>query len=552
MGKLKYIITIFTLIFLFSFFSCTIEESYQKPKFSNLPSALLNEEIVINGQNFEKGKLQVFFDNEESDVNYITNKKIKVIVPRTIKRFNPTVRIIDLNTNENVLEQTFLLKTPIITGYDKSEISFQQVLTIKGDNFDQNRDFIKVFVSGYEADVVTANYNEIQIYIPNSLDKSNLDVKIKAQLQEVIATQSLKLAKPSISTNDLGDFWVGDELVLEGSGFNPSGQFSSLLVDGKECTIFSGVTHTIRSNYPEGPYKDFFINQIVYKMADHEIKLTGNWEIKNNAIVVDYDPGYANYQTVVYNNKAYAFFRNRENSINNSVALYEFLPSTQKWIEVPNSRFFGFIDNVIYNNNGVIYVQKNINETTRVLSKINLDTLIEQKIILPYLDNRQSVFMLHFQETLYMLHGKTIVNNNALDVLNSYQYDEVTQTWSVVVNELMLNHFKFRQTGHWSGFLHKESLYMNFDNNSHRLNPDLTFDTLGNDIYMVYKDKLITSGSPRGGFKDFEGGFLANIVEHNLGFAYELGDFFLLNNEIYFKKNIATYKLKKTIMDEIL
>ena len=251
-------------------------------------------------------------------------------MPRTLERYNPTVRIVDLNINENVLEETFLLKEPVITGFDKPEISFQETLKIQGENFDSNRDFIEVSVNGERANVHRTNNNEIEIQIPTALAKSNLDVKVTAQLQETLSEQPLKLRKPEIN-NELDDFWVGQELVLEGSGFNPDGKYSSILVDGKESGIFSGVTHTIRSNYPIGPYKDFYINEVIYKMADYEIVISGNWEIKNDGIIVDYDPGYITSQPVVYNNKAYAYFWKREGIDDIRVTLYEFSPGEQKW-----------------------------------------------------------------------------------------------------------------------------------------------------------------------------------------------------------------------------
>lgn len=535
--------------------SCSKNENSDtptKPSFSSLPSALLEEEIVIDGNNFEQGKLQVFFDNEESYVNYVTDKKIKVKVPRSIERYNPTLRIVDLNTNENVLEETFLLKKPIITGYDKQEISFQEVLVIQGENFDKNRDFVKVLINGESANVIRASHNEVEIYIPTALAKSDLVVELTAQYQKVVAAQPLKLTKPII-TNMLDDFWAGQELVLEGSGFNPDGKFTSILVDGKESSIFSGVTHTIRSRYPSGPYKDFFINKVVYKMADYEIVINGNWEIKNNGIIVDFDPGYITHPPVVYNNKAYAYFWENVDIYDTKVALYEFTPESQKWNEVPGSSYLGYVNNVVYNNNGFLYVYKHPDDSDRLLIRINLNTFEEEIIPLPFSDNRQTPFIVHFQERLYVLNGESIDDNfDIYDVEEDWQFDEITSTWSELVDGPMAGHFSNRSTGYWSGFSHEGALYMNYDNLSHRLNPDLSYETLGNEIYMLYQNTLITSNNQRGGFRDFEADYTTPGVEHNLGFAYELNHFFILNDEVYFKMGQATYKLKKEILDEIL
>ncbi|TDS14224.1 IPT/TIG domain-containing protein [Maribacter caenipelagi] len=551
MNKISLSIIVSVLLLL----SCTKEENsnaISKPSFTSLPSALIEEEIVIDGQNFEQGKLQVFFDNEESYINYLTDKKIKVKVPRSIERYNPTVRIVDLKTNENILEETFILKKPVIKGYDKQEISFQEVLVIQGENFDKDRDFVKVSINGESASVIRASHNEVEVYIPTALAKSNLVVELTAQFQKVVSEESLKLTKPII-TNVPDDFWAGQELVLEGSGFNPDGKFTSILVDGKESSIFSGVTHTIRSSYPSGPYKDFFINEVVYKMADYEIILNGNWEIKNDGIIVDYEPGYITHPPIVHNNKAYAYFWKNEGLYDTKVALYEFTPDSQEWEEVPGSSYLGYINNVVYNNDGFLYAYKNPDDSSRILIRINLNTLEEELIPLPFSDNRQATFMLHFQEKLYVLNGEAVDDNyNLYDVEEDWRFDEITSTWSELVDGTMSGHFANRETGYWGGFLHEGALYMNYNNTSHRLNPNLSLDTLDNEIYMVYQNTLITSNGSRGGFRDFEADYTVSGVEHNLGFARELRHFFQLNNEIYFRKGQSTYKLKKEILDEIL
>jgi hypothetical protein len=182
-----------------------------------------------------------------------------------------------------------------------------------------------------------------------------------------------------------------------------------------------------------------------------------------------------------------------------------------------------------------------------------LNTLTEETVPLPFADNRQLTFMVHFQEKFYVLGGEAIDEDyNINDVADHWMLDETTDTWSELDSGPVFDHFSNRNNGFWSGFLHNGALYMYFDNTTHRLNPDMSLETLGGEIYMVYKNTLISPNNYRGGFRDYEADYLVPGVEHNLGFAYELRHFFVLGEEVYFKKDEATYKLKKEILNEIL
>jgi predicted Ser/Thr protein kinase len=89
------ILSLFIPLFIVLNSACSKDDASSdnsKPAFSSVPGARLGDDITLDGKNFEMGKLQVFFDDEESSVYYVTDKKIRVSVPRSITRFNPTLR----------------------------------------------------------------------------------------------------------------------------------------------------------------------------------------------------------------------------------------------------------------------------------------------------------------------------------------------------------------------------------------------------------------------------------------------------------------------------
>src|SRR6187402_1941569 len=98
----KNIISLFILL-TFILNSCTStsdDAKYVPPTLVSFPEAgLLGQPIKIQIENFQVDKLQVFFDSEKVQVNYVSDNEIMVVVPRTIKTNNPTLKIIDLNEN---------------------------------------------------------------------------------------------------------------------------------------------------------------------------------------------------------------------------------------------------------------------------------------------------------------------------------------------------------------------------------------------------------------------------------------------------------------------
>ncbi|MEW2922693.1 IPT/TIG domain-containing protein [Muricauda sp. ANG21] len=544
------------LISILVFQGCSKSDSDEdpSPSFSSLPRALLGEEIEIDGQGFELGKLQIFFDNEESTINYVTDKKIKVRVPRTLERYNPTVRIVDLNTNKNILEETFFLKEPVITGFDKPEISFDEVLVIEGENFDSSENYVEVEVNGERAQVRNASYNQIEIIIPTNISKSELNVMVTAQLQEVGSNAPLKLTEPEIlATTDV--FWTGSELVISGTNFNPDRNIGKIFVDGKETNISSASKEELRVYTPVGPYQDFVATNVVYEMGGYEVIFEKEYEILNNAIIVDDNPRVNMTFPAVHNGKAYAYFQDEELGFGYSNNLYEFSVESQQWDKIEGTELDGYLNNLTYNENGKMYVYLTDSENHRILVSVELSNFSKEEIFLPFNDNRSGVLDFYFQGSYYMINGTTYdgFSNNLVE--QSYQYDELDEIWTELSSGPIWDYFKSYDTDISDVFYYDGIMYYNYSpqsgiTNGYRLKPDATVEETSSRFYFGYQDAVINQYFYYGGFGNYfndEPG-----IEHYLGSAWEIGNFFVLEENIYFQKGSQTYKLKKEILDAIL
>src|SRR5690606_32395811 len=232
-------------------------------------------------------KLQVFFDLEQAYLTYFSPTEIRLRVPRSLKRYNPVLKVVNLETNENILNTTFTLKTPQINNYGASEITFDEKLIINGENFDVDKSFVEVFINNEKAQILNVNHNTIEILIPYKIFDANLEVKINAQLQSVISTTPLKIKTPIIEANltDIIDQY-GTRLKVTGLNFNPENQYGEVYLNGVLSDY--GSTNSLLDIYvPIGPFTEFKITNITYKTAGLTVSFDVNIDITRPGIMVD-------------------------------------------------------------------------------------------------------------------------------------------------------------------------------------------------------------------------------------------------------------------------
>lgn len=563
----KSLIILFVLLFtLINSCSSPEEAKYIPPNLSNFPeSGLLGQVIVIPVENVQIGKLKVFFDIEEAAVKYISDKEIEVIVPRTIKKYNPTLKVIDLNENKTILEKTFLLKKPVISRYSVDNVTFNETFTIYGDNFDILKEYVSVLVNNETASIINVDYNKIELQIPNKIKTSELEIKVTSQLQEVTAPIVLHLKNPTISGIQKNSVWIGTLLDVDGLNFNPNQDFGEVFVNGVQCR-FQATNNKLSIEIPPGPYKDFKITNITYKMAGLTYSFDCSLNIMNDGILVDYMKD-AHFQrsAFVYNNKAYQFKYNDNGSynFNFTYSLLEFSPITEKWTELLSFRYTGYLANVVFDGKKTVYLYKRSTANDYSLSKLDLSTMMETPILIPFGNKIDNPILFAYQDNFYFISG--VANNNGASVVidQKYQYSANTNSWKV----LPASAFSIIPDLGTNGCSDSKYLF------------------IGNDIYItlftgIYKTYKIDSNLDVTEYRLYDAFFeyanevfgirstfyqeLYNIntnASKQLDFAslFSYGpSFFTINNEIYYNKgswayyypnSMTTNKLRKEILN---
>jgi hypothetical protein len=556
-------IAIIFILLTFILNSCSSEETkYVPPTLVNFPeSGLIGQSIVIKVENVQIGKLQVFFDSEEAEVNYVSDKEIMVIIPRSIKTNTPTLKVIDLNENKTILNKIFSLKKPVISKYSSDNVTFNETFTIYGENFDTLKDFISVTVNNENATVINVDYNKIELQIPNKIKTANLEIKVRAQLQEVTSTLPLLLESPMISGINNSSAWIGSQLIVFGKNFNPNLEFGEVFINGISC-FFSVSNNKLSIDIPPGPYKDFKITNVTYKTAGLTFSYDCDIPIQNYFIMVDDADGHSDQTIFVHNNKAYQFkyTDNGSYDYNFNYTLLEFSPATEKWTELSTFSYKGYIDEAVYDGDDTVFIYKRNTATQEyALTKLNMNTFQEVPIDLP--NNKiQDPILFAYNENLYLLSGLNNNNGNITVRDQKYRYSKGTNQWVVLPNSAFSNLPLVSQygIGDCDYLFSGNDIYIsyNVNNRTYKITPSLDVTVYSGTMYFEYGKAII--GKPSNANES-----IYNMTGSNLTYLpFNIsGRFFNLNNEIYcasgiwtpyYPKTNCTLRLKKEILNGLL
>jgi len=512
-----------------------------------------SSETQIEGEKIEILNVKVFFDESRAQILNFSKEKLEVVVPRNLERHNLILQIIDLETDKSILSTNFTLKKPVITSFDSNEVTFDENLIIRGENFDDTA--IEVLINDEKAKILYYNSNEITIQIPYEIIESELRVKVRAQFQESITNTSLNLKEPIISFIENEIAWLRGQLILKGENFHPDHEYGEIYINNIK-SHFTASNSEIKITVPYGPYTDFYITDITYKTAGLESNYTTNLEIGNVGIMVDDTEDLQIGRYFTYNNKAYTF----SETSTGSLKLYEFSPITEKWTKIDSIEYKGYLSELTLNNN-FLFIYITVENSTHQLIKINLDDFSEEIIEFPFHESLNDIKFFTFNDNLYVLYGEAYINNQTVESNEKYKYSLIDSKWEVLGDDVFTESV-------WKSFLikkiiHKKELYFSFGitGNNYKLENDLSLTPLSDGLLLLsYKDVIIarqlnstSSGKYFYDLFDRDDSILLNI---------EVGtSFFTLNDIIYYPSTavryngivkLATFKMKEGVFNDIL
>ena len=165
----------------------------------NPVSGVIGDTLSINGNHFDivYSRNKVFFGDIQSTVIESSREGIKAVVPETIENATESIRL-NAQLQDAIYNTSFQLLAPEISSITPLNATFRDELTIIGDNFDFEISRNKVYFGNIEATITYADRNTLKVIVPDDLENSSEQIKVIAQLQEVVFGEKFQLIPPEI------------------------------------------------------------------------------------------------------------------------------------------------------------------------------------------------------------------------------------------------------------------------------------------------------------------------------------------------------------------
>ncbi|MFL0122964.1 IPT/TIG domain-containing protein [Tenacibaculum maritimum] len=312
---------------------------------------VIGDTLSINGNHFDivNSRNKVFFGNIQSTVIESNRENINIIVPENIE--NPT-ELIKLNAQlQDVAYNTsFQLSTPEINSISPLNATFRDEVTITGNNFDFEISRNKVYFGNIEATITYADKNTLKVTVPDDLESSSEQIKVVAQLQEVVFNENFQLIPPEINFVPQ-DVYANQDINIQGAYFHPILERNNITIEDIEVNLVSGNTESLDTKIPLGPFprrKAIVKIQLLDLIVEYEIELNilDKWVMVSDNLPLRYYGGMHN--AVVANNNAYVITKKRD-VYEDTKYLWKFNPEDFSW-EQNNIPF----DIDVYEEGGVV------------------------------------------------------------------------------------------------------------------------------------------------------------------------------------------------------
>ncbi|WP_397446628.1 IPT/TIG domain-containing protein [Polaribacter sp. R77954] len=354
-------------------------------------------------ENINLSDVEVFFNDKKASILSFEDNALVCEVPYFDKNPTANIKINYLGSNSPT-ELTFTLSKPEITSITPAEVTFRDKITILGQNFSKDINYLKVYINDIKCDVVINSATDIEVTIPDELNSATLGVRLESNLQEISQSGALTLKKPTISLVPK-NINIKELMTIEGANFHPIGYNTKVFLDDNEhfsvnWSNSSWFTTKVGIDVQDAVYKDWTVTGKVV-VADNLESTAFEVTILDPIIKIkdSYDDVITDYNCD-YNGNKFVFGINSDNQM----VFHQFNKNTdefynKKTINLPLNRVYS----VVYNR-GYIYIRNNANEKNHYrinMQNFNIEFLSDfkgnQNATVFYVDENKIIYK--YQET---------------------------------------------------------------------------------------------------------------------------------------------------------
>lgn len=157
------------------------------------------------------------------------------------------------------LKWRLFIKRPIITSVTPQTLSAVDRLTIRGQNFCEHKDRIKVTIGGKPVRLISSNANEIVCKPPERVDPGNQKLTVSVHSVESTPFDVSVKAAPRITFIDTLSTPPLHDVTVRGDGFSPVISENTVMVGSRSARIVSATRSSITFTIPDMHFPDWHV-----------------------------------------------------------------------------------------------------------------------------------------------------------------------------------------------------------------------------------------------------------------------------------------------------
>ncbi|MCB0473655.1 MAG: IPT/TIG domain-containing protein, partial [Flavobacteriaceae bacterium] len=206
--------------------------------------------ITISGEHFRIDKTQVYFNNIEAKITSINNTQIATVIPPGLKDKNVEIKVI-VASQKVISNQYFISDVPQIAAINPKNGTWNDIITIEGNNFSKDISLNTVRFDETVAEIVEANQTSLKVMVPANLLTETSKISVEVRTQIGASGEDFTLNQPEIISFDPMLATFRDTVTISGQNFNPMPQNNRAFLGEVEAVVTEAKASELRIIVPD-------------------------------------------------------------------------------------------------------------------------------------------------------------------------------------------------------------------------------------------------------------------------------------------------------------
>jgi N-acetylneuraminic acid mutarotase len=234
--------------------------------------------VIISGEYFGVDKTQVYFNDIETKINSINSTQIEVVVPPGLTKEDVEIGMV-VASQIVISNQYFISDVPQIAAINPKNGTWNDIITIEGNNFSKDISLNTVRFNETAAEIVEANQTSLKVMVPANLLTETSKISVEVNTQIGTSEEVFTLNQPEIISFDPMLATFRDIITISGQNFNPELKNNKVFFGETQGTVLETSLSELKVAVPDSYFSKNGKNKIKITVGDMQATTNNNFEL---------------------------------------------------------------------------------------------------------------------------------------------------------------------------------------------------------------------------------------------------------------------------------